>query len=208
MGLGCVHGFDDTVERGSSPTLVCVVCEMALFPWLYELALCCFSLIWKRRNSPAKSGFYSKVILFGVPFMECKLHEDSSAQREKGNTLVYLRQILGECYWGKRQVAFLSINAFGVVSFHWVDYTLQPSLFQSLACDICVKAVLPGLYELGMCCLTPRWNRRISHAKSDLFSKENTFGVAFKQSKLPAPTYCSQRMRQHMCLPAIFTGNV
>ena len=32
MELLCAHGFDDTVERGSSPTLVCVVCEMALFP--------------------------------------------------------------------------------------------------------------------------------------------------------------------------------
>ena len=96
MGLGFIHGFDDTVEPGSSKTLVCGVCEMALLPWLYELALCCFSLIWKRRNSPAKSGFSSKEIMFGVPSWDGNTVPRSSAERERGNTLVHLPPRVGE----------------------------------------------------------------------------------------------------------------
>ena len=70
--LTCVQLNDDTIEQGSSQTLVCGVCEMAFVPFFYELALCCFSLLWKRRNSLAKSGFFSKEIKPGIPFMECK----------------------------------------------------------------------------------------------------------------------------------------
>ena len=43
IGLGCFHGFE---ELGSFQTLVCDICDMAIVPWFYELALCCFSLIW------------------------------------------------------------------------------------------------------------------------------------------------------------------
>ena len=73
MGLGFLHLFDDTVEPGSNETHDFAVCEMALLPRLYELALCSFSLIWKRKNYPAKSGFSSKEIQFGVPYVAWKL---------------------------------------------------------------------------------------------------------------------------------------
>ena len=64
----------------------------------------------------------------------------------------------------KARVALLSINAFGVVSFHWFEYTLQLSHFKYLVGDVFVKAVLLWLYELAMCGLSLRWKRRISHA--------------------------------------------
>ena len=93
-------------------------------------------------------------------------------------------------------VAFLSIDAFWLMSFHYVQYTWQASRFQTFVGDVLLKAVLPWLYELAMCCLSLRWKRRICHAKSDFSLKENTFGMDFKPSKLPAPTYCSERMRR------------
>ena len=77
---------------------------------------------------------------------------------------------------------------------------LHPSRFQSLVGDVCVKAIFPWLYELARCCLCLRWKRRISHAKSDLSSKENTFRLAFKLYKLPEPYSCPERLRQHLCL--------
>ena len=117
----------------------------------------------------------------------------ASAQRARCNPFLYLpktcRRILGS---GKARVAFLSIDAFGLVSFHWVEYTLQSCHFQCLVGDVCVQSVLSWLYEWAMYCLSPRWKRRISHGKSDFSSQENTFHVAFKPSKLPAPTYCSE----------------
>ena len=54
MGLGFLHLFDDTVEPGSNETHDFAVCEMALLPRLYELALCSFSLIWKRKKLSCK----------------------------------------------------------------------------------------------------------------------------------------------------------
>ena len=62
--------------------------------------------------------------------------------------------------------------------------------------------------ELAMCCLSSRWKRRNSHAKSDFSSQKNTVGVAIKPSKLPAPNYCPEIMRQHMCIWAILTGKI
>lgn len=54
LGLVLIQGFDYTIEPRSFQTLVFGVCEMAILPWWYELAICCFSMILKRRNSPAK----------------------------------------------------------------------------------------------------------------------------------------------------------
>ena len=72
MWLVCVHGIDDTAKSGSFQALVCGVCEMALLPWLYRLALYCFSLICKISNSPANAGFSSMEIPFAMPFMGWK----------------------------------------------------------------------------------------------------------------------------------------
>ena len=77
----------------------------------------------------------------------------TSAQRSRGITLVYLLQCVGKFqgWGGKARVAFLSTDAFRLVFFHWVEYTLQLSRFQSLVGDLCVKAVLLWLYELAVC---------------------------------------------------------
>ena len=184
------------------------VCEMALLPWLYELALCCFSLILKRRNSSAKVAFSSKEISFECLSWDGNTMHRSSAESKRQN-IGWSRITCGRILGGKMAMAaFLSIDAFGLVSFHWVEYTLQPSRFQSLVGDLSVKAVLHWLYKQAMCCLSLRWQRRISHGKSDLSSQEKIFGVAFKPSELPAPSYFSERMSLHIDLWAILPGNV
>ena len=43
---------------------------------------------------------------------------------------------------------------------------------------------------------------------SHISVKKNTYGVALKPSNIPAATYCSERMRQHIGLLAIIIGNV
>lgn len=107
----------------------------------------------------------------------------------------------------KARVAFLKKDVFGLLSFHRFEYTFQQCRFQSLVCDVCVKAVLPLLYELALFCLSPNI-KDCSHSTADFFSQKNTFAVYFKQSKPPAPTYVSERMRQHIGNLAIIIGNV
>ena len=69
------------------PLLVCGVCEMAL---------CCFSLILKRRLSHAKSGFSSKEIKFGVPFMGWKLCALNNFSDSERKTIGLSPQSVGE----------------------------------------------------------------------------------------------------------------
>ena len=85
LGLLLIFRFDYTFEQESVQTLVCGVCEMAVLPLLYELALCFFSLICKRMISHDKSGFSSKEIMFGVSFMFWNLfalHQGSESMRK------------------------------------------------------------------------------------------------------------------------------
>ena len=51
MWLGCIHGFDDTVEPESFQPLDLGFREMALLPWMYNLALCFFSDMEKKEFS-------------------------------------------------------------------------------------------------------------------------------------------------------------
>ena len=131
-----------------------------------------------------------------------------SAKRSRGNSLVDFPQHEGQ-FWGeKARAAILSIDALGLLSFHWVEYTLQSSLFQSLLGDVCVKADFPQCYKLAMSFLFLIQKRMINLSQLDFSSKENTFEVAFMPFKFPAPTYCSDRMRWHIHLCAILTGKV
>ena len=56
--------------------------------------------------------------------------------------------------------------------------------------------------------ISQKLERRISHAKSDNSSMENTFGVSLKQWKVPAPDQCSERKRQVVHFFPIITGDV
>ena len=85
MRLGCIQRYDDRVESGSSQTLVCGVLEIAILHRLFELAQCCFPLLWKRRNSPAKAGLSSKEIKFGVLSWDWNIMHRTSAQRSRDN---------------------------------------------------------------------------------------------------------------------------
>ena len=48
--------------------------------------------------------------------------------------------------------------------------------------------------------LIPKMEEKHADSKSDFSAQENTFRVAFKPSKLPAPKDCSERMRLHVCI--------
>ena len=67
-------------------------------------------------------------------------------------------------------------------------------------------SILPWLYEPIMSLYSLVLQRRISHAKSDVSSTENNFGMPFKQRKLPATHKCSERKRQDIGLFAIMIG--
>lgn len=99
-------GFVDTVNPGTFQTLGCGVSEMAKMPWLDELALGCYSMLWKRRNS-AKEGFSTKNIQLGVPFMEWKLSAWSNGCQHKRPKIVLFPTLCRIFEWGKRQ-GFLS----------------------------------------------------------------------------------------------------
>lgn len=175
MGLVSARVFDDTVETRSYQTFVCGVCDMAILPWWYKLPLQSYYLKWKWRNSPAWSGITSKEFKLGVPFMGWKHcarnHCSVSKRKHFGLSPTMCRRMLE----GKKiRVTFISIGSFALVSFYWVEYTLQKYHFQSLVGDVCVRTVLYWLHELVMCCLTPRWKRRISHGKAD-FSGEHVW---------------------------------
>ena len=76
-------------------------------------------------------------------------------------------------------------------------------LLFSVVCEI---TILPSLYKLAMCCFSPLVQRRLCHAKSKFFWKENIFGVPFKQWKVSAPNPGSERKRQPICTFAIIKG--
>lgn len=89
LELVFVHGNDCTVVPGCYQTLVCRVCDIAILPWLYELALCCIFLVFK--------GFV--MWNHASPQWRSLLEHFSSdgnsvywifAQRTRGSTLVYL----------------------------------------------------------------------------------------------------------------------
>ena len=102
-----------------APKFLFVVFVKSVLPWWYEQDLCCFSLIWKRRISPAESGFSSKEIQFGVSFLgwkpRARIQCTESKRQHIGLSLTVCRRILR----GKKgKVAVLSIDALGLVSFH------------------------------------------------------------------------------------------
>ena len=86
--LGCGHGFVDTVKTVIFQTLGCGVCAMAIMTWLDGLALCCFSLLWKRRNSPGKEGSSPKDFPLGVPCMGRKHCAWNNGSETKRNPIV------------------------------------------------------------------------------------------------------------------------
>ena len=145
MGLGCNLRFDDTVETWSFQTLDCGFVKWLFCSYLYELSLFWFFMLWKRRNSPAKSGFSSKEIHLAVTFMGWKHHPRNRCSESKKHPIVLspatCRGILGV---KKARVAFLSIDAVGLVSFPWVEYTLPAiscflEFLQWQFCPVCTN---------------------------------------------------------------------
>ena len=206
MGLVCIHRFDDTVET-KSPKLLFLVFMSGTLPCLYDLALCCFSLIWKRRNSPEKSGFSWKEVKFGVPFVGWKLHAWQQCSESMRQPMVLFPATCRRNLGRKRaNVAFLSIDALGLVSsLSWIHVATK-SLQSSCCWHVC-KGRFYMNEQASYVPLIPEIEKKISHALSDFSSKEYMFGVAFLPSKLPAPSYISERFWQHFLLWAILTGN-
>ena len=202
--LGFIQVFDDTVEKITPKPLFvvyvkCLVCTgcrnylCAAFPRNGKEGI----LLTNQASPPRKSIFVC------LSWDGNTMHVTSIREQEATHWLI--SHNMQENSMGKKaRAAFLSIGAFGLMYFHWVEYMLHPRLFQSLVGDVCVKIILPWSYELARCCLSSRWKGVL--AKSDLPYKENVLVFALQPSNLPAPNYCSESMRQHMCLWAILTG--
>ena len=150
MGIWYVHRCDDSVEPGRFQTVVCGVCVMLHLPWLYQLALCCFSLICKRRNSPAKTGFSSEEIKFGVPFMAWKHHAWNQWSDSKKQPIVLsptmCRRILvgGEGKGCFREHRCIWAHVFSLSWIHVSNKSLHISCWWSLS-----KGSFAQLYKLG-----------------------------------------------------------
>lgn len=59
---------------------------MAILPWLYELAMCCFSLVLNKRCFHAKAGLSSNENTVGMPFKKWKrpaLYKFSESNRQQ-----------------------------------------------------------------------------------------------------------------------------
>ena len=193
LGILPVHLVDYVLQQWCFQTLACCVCEMAVLPWLHDLAMCWFYLILKRRISHAKLGLSSKDIMIGVPFIWWKICAMKQCTERKRQHIFLFPQIFRRIWGGRARVALLSKVALELLSFHWVEYTLQQCRFQPLVCEVCEKFVLPWFYGHAML-LFPELKSRIHHAKSDFSSKENMFAVPLKQWKLHEPNH-SQRGR-------------
>ena len=100
IGLGLLKYLMIQLNEETPKFLFVFFCEMMLLPWLYKLPLCWFSLIWKSRHILATSGFSSKEIEFGGPFIGWKHHErDHCSERRRKHICISTatcRRILGE----------------------------------------------------------------------------------------------------------------
>ena len=120
---------------------------MAILLWLYEQAMCCFYPLGQRKHCHALFDVAWKQNTLGVPFKQWKEHATNRALRERGSPLVYLpyyRRYLG----GKKKVFIY----WDKTHWGWCSFTYLIILLNQDACEVCVKAVLLWLYELGMCC--------------------------------------------------------
>ena len=123
-----------------------------------------------------------------------------------------MKQHIGTSYRKKQgrkkaSVAFLSQDALGLVSVHWVYILSNKDASKLLFSRACVLAILPWLHEPAMVLFTPLVNRRHCHAKLDFYSK-NTFAVPFKWWKVPEPHYCSESMRQQIDIFSLVIGKL
>ena len=106
--------------------------------------------------------------------------------------------MIGEVNVGKRQ-GWLS---WAKRHWGWSPYKEVNIQRNHVACNIFFAgvffmAILPIFYELGLCCFSPLVQTRHGHAQSAISWKENTFEVAFRQWKVPAPSHGSKLKRDH-----------
>ena len=89
---------------------------MEILAWFYELAMCCFSLIWNR-ISHAISEFSTKENMFGVPFQQWKISAMNQGSESKRQHLGLFPPIgRGSLVLKLARVAFLNQVPLGLVS--------------------------------------------------------------------------------------------
>ena len=96
LGLVFAHWIKYICNQQASKLLFCGVGEMAIFPRLYELGICCLTPILKRRHCHAKSGFSSKENMFGVPFKWWKLPAPNQCSENKRQFIGIFALVRGE----------------------------------------------------------------------------------------------------------------
>ena len=69
-------------------------------------------------------------------------------------------------------------------------------------------SMLPWAFEIALCWHALIMQRSTSHTRSDPSSKENIFGMPFKERKLPSPHQYSERKKKDIGLFVIMIGEV
>ena len=166
-----------------------------------------FPRYWKEGTLMPKKGSPQWRSSLGCFFCDGISMHWTISQKSWGNTLIYLPNVkeiwVGEgngCYWEQ-----ICIGAC-VFSLSWINMATM-----SLPIS-CLWSLRKGGFALvvwtSYVLFIHKLEIRISHAKSYFSSKEYTCGVPFKQSKISSPNYCSEKMRQHIGLWVIITGNI
>ena len=147
LRLVYIHWVEYPLETWHFQTLVFEVCEMSIVLWSYELAMCWYSPIHKRRIfMPNQSSPLQRTLLECLSSKGNLCHTLGIWMEEAGYGCLFQNDRRNLC--GKEaSVAFLSKEALGMESLYWSEYTNQPGCFHSLdfwrfcddLCPVCMN---------------------------------------------------------------------
>ena len=130
----------------------------------------------------------------------------TSAQRALGSTLANLPQIQERTKREKGKGCFPKQTHWAWFSFTEFNTHCKGKASILLFCAFCEIAILPLLSHLALSSFFPACEKKHFHATSVFSTKENMFGVPFKQCKLPAPNQCTESIGQHIGSLALGIG--
>ena len=168
-------------RQGFLQTLVYGVCEMALLPWLYKLAMCCLSQDWKEEFlMPNQTSLLIRTCLEWLSSHLNCLHQPI-AQRGWGSTCVYEPYFLEKSRWEIVKGCFPEHRGIGATVPSQVFFFF-PCWTQKLpnTCRLCLWIGNSNLIVwTGYMLLVPDKERRICHAPSEFSAKEIMFWMSF-----------------------------
>lgn len=134
------------VEPGNLQTLACGVCKMAILPWLYELTLCWFSLVLKKKDFSCQITIFCKGDLVWSAFQAMVTLCTERVFREQGQPIDLFSKIEWEIWRVDSNGCFPELRYIGacVHSLCWryiSNMKLPNSCFWSLWCGHCTLDV-------------------------------------------------------------------